>query len=167
MLEKDITRVIRDIFQHYGYWFYKIPDPQKSQVYSSSQRPFDAILISDYCVGFLEIKRVKGFKTFNLSQIRSHQISHLKKIDDLSFSENIFSHFLIVFWVSRKMLHMYIFDVQVINYLVENGVKSILKKELQKLPYVDLKKFKIDDYNESIITLPIYHKCLKGGDDVS
>lgn len=149
MKETDLNRIIaRNLNER--YWGYKIPDPQQASATSSSERPFDGVgLLHDRPIYF-ESKFQKGYKAFNFSHIREHQLRNLLAIKNSSSDWQTHPATVLVVgaWEARKYFHLFWFEIGFINYLIQNGKKSILKREFELLMeaglYLEIKKQQFD-----------------------
>jgi len=173
MKEVDLNRKIKEVFismkstvfTHVtteGGWAYKIPDPSKYDVYTTSKRPFDGVAVRLNNVIFWEAKLVKGYQAFNFKNIKDHQIWNLSAIQNQIINDpkqaNIFPILIIAIWESRKTYDLYIFHIDCIIKMIEVGDKSILKKDFERLrddgkfyPLVRRKCYDMQDVLNAIV----------------
>lgn len=153
MKEKDFNQYFVSYINNYTEgWAYKIPDPRKGFSTSSAKRPYDIQGAYKDMDLYVESKFLKGYKAFNFNKIEPHQIYYLTQVSN-SISKNFTTRYPLIclaIWEPRKFIHMYFFDIKLINKLIKNK-KSILKKELLKLKsenyYIDMSLKKEHTYN--------------------
>lgn len=106
-------------------WGYKIPDPPRIVATSSSQRPFDGFGVVNGRTTFFEGKFQKGYKAFNLSRIKPHQLAALHGVSAGGADVYIFLYI----QVKRSLyLHYWTLD-ELKSIMVDH--KSITKKMLE------------------------------------
>lgn len=136
MLEKDLNSIIVKSFQRSGDFAYKIPDPQKSEIYTSTERPFDWFSMGKITY-FAESKLVKPYKAWNFNTIKDHQWKNIGLIDTLSkhfnLQEFVKGVFVLGVWIAYKETSIYFFDYETIKKAKEAGKKSFKKKDLLRL----------------------------------
>lgn len=115
---------------------YKIPDP--SGLYSSTiQRPFDLFGSYNNKPLYIEVKFMKGLKSFNLKNIKDHQIENLLLYKNKI--ENSECWIILGCYVKPRDNRIYIFkDIEDIKSRRDN-CRNILKKELETIPYLKIK----------------------------
>lgn len=135
MDEATLNRWIKNSFT----WAYKIPDPPRMVVQASNQRPFDGFAVDqNQGVIFWEAKLVKGDERFAFNLIKPHQIDNLLRIKeaiqkDMLLLSKIFCIIYVGFYIPRKGVRLFSFDINMIHSLMLEGKKSFLKKEIQTL----------------------------------
>lgn len=145
MLEKDLNTIIRKSFSNQGDFAFKIQDSGQyiEGKVTHQQNPYDGYA---YYKGYFiawEGKFLSKPQSFNLKDIREHQILNLKLTRD-TLKHSIALLLLGVRW-SPKQTRVYIFtDLDTIEERREEK-RNILKKELETLDnYVLVKKGEID-----------------------
>jgi len=120
---------------------YKIPDPT-GDFANTIKRPFDIIGSWQNKALYVECKYLSSLKSFDLKRIEDHQIEYL-----LNFKNNINnaeSWIVLAIKVGRGDNRFYIFKniEEIQKRRLEK--KNFLKKELETLPYLKVKKDLID-----------------------
>lgn len=125
--ESDLNTIIVRTLKKQGGLAHKISDQ------SSSKKPFDYFAACNGFILYGESKLLKGYKSFNFSNIRHHQIEALKQAKESAISvdpRKILSVISVGVWSSRKFFDVFFIDIGVILNLMGEGKNSILKKEL-------------------------------------
>jgi hypothetical protein len=137
LLEKDLNRLIVKNINEQNEWCYKIPDPGKSEVFKTTERPFDGFAYTkDFGIVFENKFQKNEIKSFNLkNQIKSHQIENLSKIREITknWQTKILCIVILGIYFPRKYTELFIFSIDYINNCLKNDKYSILKKELEKM----------------------------------
>ena len=116
---------------------FKIPDPSNS-FSSTIQRPFDMIASYKGNPVYIEVKYMKGLHSFNLQEIRDHQIENL--INYKNKINNAECWIVLGINVKRGDNRIYIFkDIFEIEKRRLNK-DNYKVKELHQLPYYPIKK---------------------------
>lgn len=147
MKEKDINKVINKSFAEHGF-SHKIQDPPQAVATTFGKNPFDGFSVVDGIHYYWETKLIKGYKAFSFSSIQPHQNESLTQIKYSGKFQDTRSLVIFAVWEPRKTKELYIFDIGYINYLINQGVKSIKKKEIlqyrEQEKYLEIKKEKFD-----------------------
>jgi penicillin-binding protein-related factor A (putative recombinase) len=153
MQEKDLNRIINKTFAERGF-SHKLQDPPQAVAKTFGKNPFDGFAMVDGVPIYWEAKLNKGYSALSFSKIQEHQLDSLLTLGDSGFA------FPLIMWgiyEPRKVKHIYTFDIDFISSLIQQGKKSITKKELlefhEKNMYVEIKKeyFDIDQFWHRII----------------
>jgi hypothetical protein len=129
MEESNLNHDLVHLFKSTGAFSYKIEDPHKAQVLSSSKRPFDGFArfsepVNDF---WFESKLIKGnLKAFSLNRIEDHQLDNLLQIK----KKGGLTAVILGVWIPRKDYWFMCFDPEFLMSLIKQGKKSINKKEL-------------------------------------
>jgi hypothetical protein len=129
MKESVLNHDLISLFKGTGHFAYKIEDPHKTQVLSSSKRPFDGFArfsepVNDF---YFEAKLIKNsVKAFSLSRVEDHQLANLLQIKRSGGLTAV----ILGVWVPRRDYWFMCFDPEFLLRLAEKGKKSINKKEL-------------------------------------
>jgi len=164
MDEKELNRDIGKRFRLREYFVHKLSDDAGSFV-STSKKPFDLFAVTKDIIFYGEGKLIKGgYSSFNFNRIEDHQIKNLTDISTFKHS-NIISCVYVGFWESRKIYNVLFIDIDLINYLIKNNKKSILKKELLILDesgYLNkIKKFDIDNIRSRLLTIEKWKEIME------
>jgi hypothetical protein len=125
MLNHDLV----SLFKSTGHFAYKIEDPHKTQVLSSSKRPFDGLArfcppVNDF---YFETKLIKNsIRAFSLNRVEDHQLSNLLQIKRSGGLTAV----ILGVWIPRREYWFMGFDPEFLSNLMKLGRKSINKKEL-------------------------------------
>ncbi len=135
--EAGLNTIIKNSLQ----WGSKVPDPGNDFA-KATARPFDGFGILNGKPFYWEAKFSKKIESFSLQDIRDHQIENLCKIKELNPS----SHCWVILGikVGRADNRIYIFDDPFVVRQRRDEKKNYLKKELETLPYLLIKKELID-----------------------
>jgi hypothetical protein len=129
MRESNLNHDIVSLFRNTGAFAYKIPDPVQAQVLSSSKRPFDGFArfpapMNDF---WFESKLMKGkVGAFSLDRVDDHQYAsllHIKKNGGLTAV-------ILGLWIPRRDYWFMCFDPDFLLGLMNQGKKSVNKKEI-------------------------------------
>jgi len=141
-------------------WADKINDPPKMVAMSVGENPFDIFGINTSFTFYIESKLQKRYEAFNFNAIRPHQRANLTTISDIAKRgkyNNVYPLIVLGIWLPRKPIELYIFHIDFINKKIEEGKKSILKKEIEeikkekKVLIMNKKEFSIEDFQSKII----------------
>ena len=166
MKESDFNSIFVSSINTSGGKAYKIPDPQKGEVYTSSQRPFDLFGSWNNKCFFVESKMEKSeHGSFNFKRLADHQKDALDKFN-IASGDSADSLVVLAYWQSRSLFEVYVFDYTLIKKLLESGKKSIIKKEILILKendfYVNIrkKKFNVTELFSKIIGVDKWEKMI-------
>jgi penicillin-binding protein-related factor A (putative recombinase) len=129
MKEAALNHDLVFLFKSTGHFAHKIEDPHKSQVLSSSKRPFDGFArfsepVNDF---WFEAKLIKNsLKAFSLNRIEDHQLANLIRIKKSGGLTAV----ILGVWIPRKDYWFLCFDPEFLLGLTKLGKKSVNKKEL-------------------------------------
>jgi penicillin-binding protein-related factor A (putative recombinase) len=129
MKEATLNHDLISLFKGTGHFAYKIEDPHKSQVLSSSKRPFDGFArfsepVNDF---WFEAKLMKNkIGAFSLDRVDDHQYASLLQIKRSGGLTAV----ILGVWIPRREYWFLCFDPEFLLCLMECGKKSINKKEL-------------------------------------
>jgi penicillin-binding protein-related factor A (putative recombinase) len=109
---------------------YKIPDPSAVELESGCavRRPFDSFGVLDGEPYFTELKFQQGYGAFAFSKIEDHQIWNLTCARP-AFKDKGFCGIILAVWLRNKFYDVYFFDIDFISDRIQQGDKSIKKKE--------------------------------------
>jgi hypothetical protein len=159
MKELNLNHDLVRLFKSTGAFSYKIEDPHKAQVLSASKRPFDGFArfsepVNDF---WFEAKLIKGrVGAFSLDRVADHQYASLLQIKRSGGLTSV----ILGVWIPRLDYWFLCFDPEFLLKLLEQGKKSISKKELNfyfekgyniSLRSKDLIKFSPDMLRDRII----------------
>jgi hypothetical protein len=138
MIEKDLCKIIVNSLE----WGYKIPDPQRTEVYRSAKRPFDIVGTIKNKPCYIEAKILNKPQCFNFDKLQPHQIDslmHVKKTCPDSYC-------LLVIGVVYKRGDLRVFVYDNPFKIAERKVNkfNITKKEFEETNYIAVKDGKID-----------------------
>ena len=135
------TDIIRS-FRHEGYEGQKIPDPMHG---TGIQNMFDMFTIGKgydtLYIYYVESKLIKGeYTSFNFNRLEDHQYECLSSIHAIydAFSSltsriQVLPVVCVGWWVPRKLYSSLWISIDLIRYLRERGLNSILKKTVLKI----------------------------------
>jgi hypothetical protein len=129
MKESILNHDLISLFKGTGAFSYKIEDPHKAQVLSSSKRPFDGFArfsepVNDF---WFESKLSKNkIGAFSLDRVDDHQYASLLQIKKSGGLTAV----ILGVWIPRRDYWFMCFDPSFLLNLVKQGKKSISKKEL-------------------------------------
>jgi hypothetical protein len=129
MKEATLNHDLVSLFKSTGHFAYKIEDPHKAQVLSSSKRPFDGLArfyppVNDF---YFETKLIKNsVKAFSIKRVKDHQLANLLQIKKSGGLTAI----ILGVWIPRKAYWFLCFDPEFLLGLLRRGKESINKKEL-------------------------------------
>jgi penicillin-binding protein-related factor A (putative recombinase) len=129
MKEATLNHDLISLFKGTGHFAYKIEDPHKSQVLSSSKRPFDGFArfsepVNDF---WFESKLIKNkISAFSLDRVDDHQYASLLQIKRSGGLTAV----ILGVWIPRRDYWFLCFDPEFLLGLAKQGKKSINKKEL-------------------------------------
>jgi penicillin-binding protein-related factor A (putative recombinase) len=131
--ESDFQSTTTHSFFSAGGYMYKIPDPSLAELESgfALKRPFDAFGVIEGEPYFTELKFQQGYSAFAFSKIEDHQIWHLSNARP-AFQDKGFCGIILAIWLRNQFYDVFFFDINYINQRIQNGDKSIKKKELEK-----------------------------------
>jgi hypothetical protein len=141
--EAELNHDLVSLFKRTGSFAYKIPDPARAQVLSSSKRPFDGFArfpnpVNDF---WFEAKLMKNtICAFSLARVAAHQYASLLQIKRSGGLTAI----ILGVWIPRQDYRFMCFDPEFLTGLANKGKKSINKKELNF--------YKEQDYSISLKT---------------
>lgn len=147
MRESDFNRIIAKSFEARNGFGYKIPDPPKEIALRSGANPFDGMAAIDGSAYWWETKLNKGYSAFAFSKIRDHQIEALRGIHE-NVTDNQYPIVIWAVYEPRKTKKLFVFDIAYIIARIENGDKSIKKKEVEQFEkdglFVEVNKEDVD-----------------------
>jgi penicillin-binding protein-related factor A (putative recombinase) len=129
MKESILNHDLVALFKSTGHFAYKIPDPAKSQVLSSSKRPFDGFArfsgpVNDF---WFESKLMKNkISAFALDRVNEHQYASLLQIKRSGGLTSV----ILGVWIPRRDYWFLCFDPEFLFDLISRGKKSINRSEL-------------------------------------
>lgn len=135
MKESDLNRIIVKNINS-DSWAHKIADPAGIAAKMASKNPFDGFGFSKNFSICFESKLIKNeFRAFQFNAIKPHQIANLLKIRELTinYSPTMLCCIVLGVWFPRRYIELFVFDIMLINKLITNGEKSLLKKDLINL----------------------------------
>jgi penicillin-binding protein-related factor A (putative recombinase) len=159
MEESVLNHDLVSLFKKTGHFAYKIEDPHRAEVLSSSKRPFDGFArfstpVNDF---WFEAKLMKyKITAFSLDRVSDHQYASLLQIKKSGGLTAV----ILGAWIPRRDYWFMCFDPEFLISLIERGKKSINKRELDfyreqnyciSLRTKDLIKFKPEMLRERII----------------
>jgi penicillin-binding protein-related factor A (putative recombinase) len=127
MKEIQLNTIISRSIKKIG-WYHKISDPLGG---TGIQNPFDGFGVINGYPLYIEAKLIKnGIYAFNFNKIEEHQITNLNEINKmLSISKCLIA---VGFYKPRQLCEICFFDIDYINQLMADEVKSIKKKQLEQ-----------------------------------
>jgi len=146
MTEKYLNRILVKSIKEHG-WGYKISD-DAGDFTGTVKKPFDYLGCTNKFFIYGESKMIKdGLYAFNFKRIEPHQFDALlnckKAIQSMKYV-NFHTVVSVGFWKPRVFFYVMFFDIISILRAIENGRKSIKKKELEAIiadnQYLNIKK---------------------------
>jgi hypothetical protein len=129
MKEATLNHDLISLFKGAGHFAYKIEDPHKTRVLSSSKRPFDGFArfsepVNDF---WFESKLIKNsIKAFSLNRIEDHQLLNLLRIKKSGGLTAV----ILGVWIPRQAYWFLCFDPEFLSGLIKRKKRSINKKEI-------------------------------------
>lgn len=151
MKETDLNRIIVKSIKQNDGWAHKISDDAQNFI-GTSKKPFDYFGVLNNKPIYGESKLIKnGIYAFNFKRIEDHQLTSLMNIRK-RLESTCYTVFSIGFWKSRKFFYVVFFDLDLICWLMDNGIVSIKQKDIQRLidedKYCTIKSGEIIDLND-------------------
>lgn len=137
MEESSLNTIIKNSL----VWASKIPDPS-NEFAKTSARAFDGFGVLNHKPLYWEAKYLSKLQSFDLQRIADHQIDNLCAIKEQLPD----SHCWVILGVDcgRADKRVYIFDDPFLIRDRRSEKQNFLKKELEALPYIKIKKNLID-----------------------
>ena len=138
--EQELCTIIKNSVVSYGGVCWKIPDPTGAFA-QTVPRPHDLFGAIDNKPLYIEAKFMKGLSSFSLQAIADHQIQSLLELKKQLPEAECW----IVLGVKiPRANRVYVFkDIEIINSR-RNLKMNFLKKELESIPYMLVKKDLVD-----------------------